>query len=120
MDLNCGTTAGTFGQSAVDQGKLNETTIDGALVNLFQVRMRLGEFDGDPRYQIYGSLGGSDICSSAHQQLAVDAATQGIVLLKNDGNTLPLSLGDIHSLAVIGPNANATLTMLGNYAGTSI
>ncbi|CAM6103874.1 unnamed protein product [Calypogeia fissa] len=118
MDLNCGTTAGIFGQSAVDQGKLNETTIDGALVNLFQVRMRLGEFEGDPQNQIYGSLGASDICSSVHQQLALEAATQGIVLLKNDGNTLPLLRGDIHSLAVIGPNANATLTMLGNYAGT--
>lgn len=118
MDLNCGTTAGTFGQSAVDQGKLNETVIDGALVNLFQVRMRLGEFDGDPKNQIYGSLCQSDICSSAHQQLALEAATQGIVLLKNDGHALPLLLGDIRSLAVIGPNANATVTMLGNYAGT--
>ncbi|OAE24539.1 hypothetical protein AXG93_2415s1180 [Marchantia polymorpha subsp. ruderalis] len=117
LDLNCGSTAANFGQSAVDQGKVNESTIDRALFDLFSVRMRLGEFDGDPENQIYGSLGLDDICSQYHKELAIEAAGQGIVLLKNDNNVLPFLRGHIQKLALTGPNANATSSMLGNYAG---
>lgn len=78
--------------------------------------MRLGFFDGDPSKQEFGNLGPSDVCTAEHQQLALDAAKQGIVLLKNDGS-LPLSPNNTKSLAVIGPNANVTRVMIGNYAG---
>ncbi|KAJ1412572.1 Immunoglobulin-like fold [Sesbania bispinosa] len=53
----------------------------------------------------------------AHQELALEAARQGIVLLKNKGPILPLSTQTHRTVAVIGPNSNVTVTMIGNYAG---
>ncbi|KAJ6811921.1 putative beta-D-xylosidase 4 [Iris pallida] len=79
--------------------------------------MRLGFFDGDPRKLPYGALGPKDVCTADNQELARETARQGIVLLKNDKKTLPLDPNSIKSLAVIGPNANATRTMIGNYEG---
>ena len=79
--------------------------------------MRLGFFDGDPSKQLYGKLGPKDVCSSENQELAREAARQGIVLLKNSKGSLPLSPTTIKTLAVIGPNADVTKTMIGNYEG---
>jgi hypothetical protein len=79
--------------------------------------MRLGLFDGDPKHQKYGDLGPQNVCSEDHRDLALDAARQGIVLLKNRDNILPLSKSKITSLAVIGPNADAPNTSIGNYPG---
>lgn len=116
LDLNCGTFLGKYTQNAVNTGKVNISVVDQALVNNYVVLMRLGFFDGDPSKQEFGNLGPSDVCTAEHQQLALDAAKQGIVLLKNDGS-LPLSPNNTKSLAVIGPNANVTRVMIGNYAG---
>ena len=98
-------------------GLLNETDIDKAVTNNFATLMRLGFFDGDPSKQIYGKLGPKDVCTPEHQELAREAARQGIVLLKNSAGSLPLSPTAIKTLAVIGPNANVTKTMIGNYEG---
>ena len=57
------------------------------------------------------------INTADHQALALEAARQGVVLLKNAGETLPLDASRGLSVAVIGPHANATDAMLGNYAG---
>lgn len=98
-------------------GLLNEAEVDGALLNTLTVQMRLGMFDGEPSAQPYGTLGPKDVCTPAHQELALEAARQGIVLLKNQGPTLPLSTRRHRTVAVIGPNSDATVTMIGNYAG---
>ena len=79
--------------------------------------MRLGFFDGNPSKRLYGNLGPKDVCTPENQELALDAARQGIVLLKNSAGSLPFSAANIKSLAVIGPNANVTKTMIGNYEG---
>ena len=118
MDLNCGSTLGKYTEGAVKQGLVDEATIDKAVSNNFATLMRLGFFDGDPRKQAYGNLGPKDVCTTSNQELAREAARQGIVLLKNNKGSLPLNAKSIKSLAVIGPNANATKTMLGNYEGT--
>ncbi|BBN11894.1 beta-glucosidase [Marchantia polymorpha subsp. ruderalis] len=118
LDLNCGATIKTYGASAVQQRLISEADIDRALNNTFTVLMRLGIFDGNPLDQPYGRLGDDHICSEEHQDLATEAAVQGMVLLKNDEDTLPLSSRHIKTLAIIGPNADDTkYTMLGNYAG---
>jgi beta-glucosidase-like glycosyl hydrolase len=104
----------------VKKGLLKETDVNGALVNTLTVQMRLGMFDGEPSAQAYGRLGPKDVCKPAHQELALDAARQGIVLLKNTGPTLPLSQQRHRTVAVIGPNSNVTVTMIGNYAGKPI
>ncbi|GLJ44838.1 hypothetical protein SUGI_0943260 [Cryptomeria japonica] len=116
LDLNCGTYLGKYTENAVKTGKVEQSVVDQALVNNYVVLMRLGFFDGDPLNQTYGKLGAKDVCTAEHQQLALDAARQGIVLLKNNGS-LPLSASKFKSLAVIGPHANATKVMIGNYAG---
>ncbi|XP_024356912.1 beta-xylosidase/alpha-L-arabinofuranosidase 1 [Physcomitrium patens] len=115
LDLNCGDYLASYTEGAVAMGKVNASRVDNAVYNVFLVRMRLGMFDGNPANQEFGNIGVADVCTPAHQELAVEAARQGIVLLKNDGNILPLSKNI--NTAVIGPNANATHTMLGNYEG---
>ncbi|XP_031266249.1 probable beta-D-xylosidase 7 [Pistacia vera] len=117
MDVNCGNYLQKHTKSAVQQKKLPEYEIDRALHNLFSVRMRLGLFNGDPKTQPFGNIGADNVCSPAHQVLALRAAQDGIVLLKNSGKRLPLPKSKSISLAVIGPNANSAQTLLGNYAG---
>nr|XP_043630640.1 beta-xylosidase/alpha-L-arabinofuranosidase 1-like [Erigeron canadensis] len=117
LDLNCGVSYKNFTANAVRKGLVNESVVDQAVRNSFVTLMRLGFFDGHPSKQIYGKLGKKDICTQANQDLAREAARQGIVLLKNNLGSLPLVPTDVKSLAVIGPNANATIAMIGNYAG---
>ncbi|XP_024970716.1 probable beta-D-xylosidase 7 [Cynara cardunculus var. scolymus] len=117
MDVNCGSYLKKYTKSAVEQNKVTEAEIDRALENLFTIRMRLGLFNGNPKTGIYGNLGPDQVCSKEHQDLALEAARNGIVLLKNSANLLPLSKTETTSIAVIGPNANVTQTLLGNYEG---
>ncbi|KAD2041407.1 hypothetical protein E3N88_41976 [Mikania micrantha] len=116
MDVNCGFYLNNHTKSAIQKKKLLESDIDRALTNLFTMRMRLGLFNGDPASLPYGSIGPDQVCSKQHQDLALEAARTGIVLLKNSANLLPLKK-TISSLAVIGPNANSARTLVGNYAG---
>ncbi|KAL3620914.1 Endo-1,4-beta-xylanase 2 [Castilleja foliolosa] len=118
LDLDCGPFLIQNAQAAVDRNLLKEKAIDRAVTNNFATMMRLGFFDGNPRNGLYGNLGPKDVCTESNQELAREVARQGIVLLKNTQNSLPLSTNGIKSLAVIGPNANVTHTMLGNYEGT--
>lgn len=117
--MDCGPFLGMHTQDAVKKGLLSEADVNGALVNTLTVQMRLGMFDGEPSAQPYGNLGPADVCTPAHQELAHEAAIQGIVLLKNTDPSLPLSPRRHRTVAVIGPNSNVTLTMIGNYAGKS-
>ncbi|KAK4751876.1 hypothetical protein SAY87_020674 [Trapa incisa] len=118
LDLDCGFFLGQHTQKAVDAGLVDEAAIDNAISNNFATLMRLGFFDGDPRKQLYGKLGPSDVCTPENRELAREAARQGIVLLKNSASPLPLNHATIKTLAVIGPNANSTKAMIGNYEGT--
>ncbi|KAG6776015.1 hypothetical protein POTOM_019518 [Populus tomentosa] len=117
MDVNCGSYLQQHTRAAVDQEKLSISEIDRALHNLFSVRMRLGLFNGNPTGQQFGNIGPDQVCSQENQMLALDAARNGIVLLKNSAGLLPLPKSKTMSLAVIGPNANSVQTLLGNYAG---
>ncbi|PIN15598.1 Xylan 1,4-beta-xylosidase [Handroanthus impetiginosus] len=117
LDLDCGPFLAIHTENAVQKGLLKEAEVNAALANIVTVQMRLGMFDGEPSAQPYGKLGPEDICSPRHQELAFEAARQGIVLLKNDGPVLPLSSRRHRNVAVIGPNSNVTVTMIGNYAG---
>lgn len=117
MDVNCGSYMQNHTKSAVQQRKLPISQIDRALHNLFSIRIRLGLFDGNPLNQPFGHIGPNQVCSPDHQSLALDAARDGIVLLKNTAKLLPLPKTKTISLAVIGPNADSTKTLLGNYFG---
>ena len=117
MDLDCGLYLKEHTKQAVEQKKLPVSEIDRALRNIFSIRLRLGLFDGNPAKLPYGNIGPDQVCSKKHQDLALEAAQNGIVLLKNPDRLLPLPKSKTLSLAVIGPNANSPQTLLGNYAG---
>ncbi|KAJ0616155.1 putative xylan 1,4-beta-xylosidase [Helianthus annuus] len=115
LDLDCGPSLAVYTEGAIKQGKLKEVDVDGALENTIGVQMRLGMFDG-PK-QPYANLGIHDVCLVSSNQLALEAARQGIVLLENRGRGPPLSTVRHRTVAVIGPNSDVTVTMIGNYAG---
>jgi beta-glucosidase len=114
-DLDCGGAYSAL-NDAVKQGLITEAEIDVSVKRLFTERMRLGMFD-PPAQVAYSKIPYSVIDSPAHRKLAIQAARETIVLLKNEKNTLPLS-SKIKSLAVIGPNADDVGVLLGNYNGT--
>lgn len=116
--MDCGPFLAIHTEQAVRTGKVSEMEVNYALANTITVQMRLGMFDG-PNGP-YANLGPRDVCTPAHQQLALQAAREGIVLLKNIGRALPLSPQRHRTVAVIGPNSDATVTMIGNYAGKLI
>src|SRR4029079_12087949 len=75
----------------------------------------LGMFD-PPELVPYSKIPFSANDSPEHRQLALEAARESIVLLKNKNNALPLRR-DLKSIAVIGPNADEVQVLLGNYSG---
>jgi beta-glucosidase len=100
---------------AVQQGLIPESDLDTAVRRLFTARFKLGMFD-PPDMVPYARIPFSENDSEAHRKLALEAARQSMVLLKNDG-TLPLK-SDVKRIAVVGPLASSVDLLLGNYNGT--
>lgn len=113
-DLNCGCTFEHLPE-AVEQGLLTEAEIDVCLKRLMRARMLLGMFD-PPEHVKYASIPYEVNACAAHREVALTAARESIVLLKNENNLLPLRT-DLGTIAVIGPNANDDSVLLGNYFG---
>ncbi|HVH86797.1 MAG TPA: glycoside hydrolase family 3 C-terminal domain-containing protein [Terriglobales bacterium] len=99
---------------AYKQGILKESEIDTALRRLFTARMKLGMFD-PPEMVPYSKIDEKELDSAEHRALAHKLANESMVLLKNDG-TLPLKKSGI-KIAVVGPLADQTKVLLGNYNG---
>lgn len=97
---------------AVEQGLVSMRTIDDRVRDILRVKFELGLFD-DP-YVGDGALADALVHSEAHQEVALEAARQSIVLLKNEHNLLPLNKG-LRSLAVIGPNADEVKELICRY-----
>src|SRR5688572_30383626 len=72
-------------------------------------------FDSADRVE-YANIAYNVVDNEEHKKLALDVTQKSIVLLKNENNTLPLKK-DIKTLAVIGPNSDEWLMLLGNYNG---
>ena len=113
-DLDCGYAYADL-LEAVQKGYVKETIVDTALARLFAARYRLGEW-GDGK-RPYDGIGVDQVDSPAHRRLALQAALESIVLLKNQHGTLPLRAGT--RIAVIGPNADTLETLEANYHGTA-
>jgi beta-glucosidase-like glycosyl hydrolase len=120
VDTDCGGVYQNHTLKALEKGLLTQGDIDKALVNIFSIRMRLGEFD--PREIVpYAGIKPSIINDPAHNDLAVEVATKTPVLLKNElviktGNkALPLNANSIKKIAVLGPQADKI--ELGDYSG---
>jgi len=114
-DLDCGNAYASLDE-AVRKGYVKESVLDAALVRLFAARYRLGTLGGD-RDDPYGRIGIDQIDSAAHRALALKAALESIVLLKNAHATLPLRAGI--KIAVVGPDADTVETLEASYHGTA-
>jgi len=84
---------------AVRAGKVSEATIDDKVRRILRTAIRFGWMDRDQTETSISRL------SAEGRQVALEGARSGMVLLKNDGNLLPLDKGKIKSIAVIGPDA---------------
>jgi beta-glucosidase len=103
-------------RGAVSKHLVSEKEIDTAVKRLFTARYRLGMFDPPERVK-YTRIPFEIVDSKEHHELALEATRESIVLLKNDKNVLPLKK-NIGTIAVIGPNSDDWLMLLGNYNGT--
>ena len=113
-DLNCGNTYLHL-LEALQEGLVTEEDITESAIRLFTTRYLLGMFAEDCPFD---SIDYTENDTDAHDAVALEAARKSMVLLKNDG-ILPLKADAIHSIAVIGPNADSVSALIGNSHGTS-
>ncbi|RAL16989.1 beta-xylosidase XylA [Aspergillus homomorphus CBS 101889] len=123
-DIDCGTSYQFHFNESITTGAVARDDIERGLIRLYANLVRLGYFDGNSSSP-YRSLSWSDVQKTDAWNISYEAAVEGIVLLKNDG-TLPLSSSSgsnssssSKSVALIGPWANATTQMQGNYYGAA-
>ena len=118
MDVSISFQQGYFSKMVenVNEGNVSMKTIDRSVRRVLELKYRLGLFDNpyvDPEQAMQVSH------TEENQQLALETARQGIVLLKNEDGILPLDKG-ISSIAVIGPNANDEKNQLGDYTSIKV
>jgi beta-glucosidase len=101
------------GAQLLKEGKISPATIDEAVRRILRIKLRLGLFDHPYTDETRES---SSLLTSENQAAARAIADRSMVLLKNAGETLPLSKG-IHSIAVIGPLADDHRAPLGWWSG---
>ncbi|XP_064404909.1 uncharacterized protein LOC135350121 [Halichondria panicea] len=115
-DLNCGGFYQKYAMDAYNNKKITDADLDLAVGRLFAFRIALGMFDPHET-QNYWKITPDQVNSQAHQELALDASRESIVLLQNNNKALPIDKK--MKVTLIGPNANATNTMKGNYNGNA-
>ncbi len=120
VDCDCGSVYQASAIASLEKGLITDADMDRALVNLFTIRMRLGEFD-PPSKVPYAGIKPGIINDPSHNDLALEIATKTPVLLKNNTvaktgkKALPLGSGSIKKIAILGPQADKT--ELGDYSG---
>lgn len=114
-DVECGNSVYKTLIDAVKNGIIKEEQLNVSLERLFTIRYRLGMFD-PPSMVKYAQTPESTLEAPEHKAHSLKMARQSIVLLKNENNTLPLHK-NIKKIAVVGPNADNRIAVLGNYNG---
>jgi beta-glucosidase len=112
-DLDCGS-AYKWLTPAVQHNLLTEAQLDVTVKRLFTTRMRLGMFD-PPASVPFSSIPFSVVNSNENSSLALRAARESMVLLKNDDHILPLNPARTRTIAVVGPLAASLIGLEGNY-----
>ena len=117
-DLECDGPAFANMQEAIESGLISEEQVDRSLIRLMRARFQLGSI-GDDSLTPWASYSPDTIASPRHRAKALDMARKSMTLLKNSGGVLPLSTS-VRKIAVVGPNANDSTMMWGNYNGTPV
>ena len=112
-DLECGSAYRTI-PKAVKAGMINEDKVNQSLKRLLVARFQLGDFDKDETVA-WTQIPENVIACKAHKDLAEKIAEEGIVLLQNRNQLLPLNRNQ--KIVVMGPNANDSIMLRGNYSG---
>ena len=118
INLDCSTVLQDDIIAAINQKLLTEKEVDQRLFELLRTQFKLGFYD-DPASIPFHTYGADSVHNAAHIALARKVAQQGMVLLKNDKNILPLKKSDYPSIMVVGPNAAAFDPLIANYSGVS-
>jgi beta-glucosidase len=113
-DLDCGNEYAVL-VKAVHDGMIQESEIDTSVKRLMAARFRLGMF-APPSAVRWAKISPSENNTPEHRALALQAARESMVLLKNAGDALPLA-STVRTIAVIGPNAAYLASLEGNYNG---
>ena len=116
-DLNCGNLF-HFLTQAVENGMVDEKRLDEAVENLFMARMKLGVLDKKEENP-FDKIPYTVVDSEEMRKLNREVARCSVVLLKNENHILPLDKKKLHTIGVIGPNADSRKALVGNYEGTS-
>ena len=120
LSSDCGGAIQSRGMAALNSKLVSMEDINRALRDLLRLQFRLGYYNNlsSPVNEPSEGLGSSRqrlYQVRMHNELALEAARQGIVLLKN--GPLPFNLSNHHSIGLFGPNADSPITMQGNYFG---
>ena len=114
VDSDCGSIYQRYALEALAKGLITEADMDRALVNMFMIRFRTGEFDPEQMVP-YTKYPASMVSSPANRALAAELSAKTPVLLKNVASILPLDGNSVKSIALIGPQADDV--ELGPYSG---
>ena len=115
-DLECVGMAFWNVKDAIDAGLIKEEDIDKSVFRLLRARFQLGNlFDNE--LTPWWNIPVDSIASDAHRRQALEMARKSMVLMSNRNNVLPVG-GNVRKIAVVGPNANDSVMMWGNYNGT--
>ena len=99
-------------------GYVDEARLDEAVTNLMECRMKLGIL-GDERQEELDKIGYDQVDLASSKALNQTVSRKSLVLLKNEDNFLPLDKSKLHTIGVIGPNADSRKALVGNYEGTA-
>ena len=102
----------------VKEGRIPMKVIDERLRDILRVKFMVGIFDRP--YQMNLQAADKEVDGKSHQQVALQASRESIVLLKNQNNTLPLNKASIRKIAVCGPNANDATYALTHYGPLAV
>ena len=114
MNLRCGGESANL-LEAVERGLVTEDEVDAELAPLVRTMLRLGFLDPEERVP-FTQIEPTRNNAAEHAAVALEAARESMVLLKNDG-VLPLDTKRVRRVAVVGPNATSVPVLVGNYNG---
>ena len=116
VDVNCGPFYRMWLEYYLANNNVTQQAIDLAVRRIYRSAIKLGLLD-PLENQPYAHFGPEVVDTPAHRAVALQAATESIILLKNSNKLLPIKNYQTTKFAFIGPHANSTQSFLSNYHG---